>query len=125
MLLSAVWTLILTAPIHCRGSIGEQVLEYYVHFSQSVPMKKQTHLHLGYAEGEYIFSKFSFLGELFNFTAQINNSFIEEFINKSTIFTLRLVNPLSACLLGFHCKCVSLYCLWSTAARRCCPQALR
>ncbi len=23
--LSAVWTLILTAPIHCRGSIGEQV----------------------------------------------------------------------------------------------------
>ncbi len=24
--LSAVWTLILTAPIHCRGSIGEQVL---------------------------------------------------------------------------------------------------
>ncbi len=26
MLLSAVWTLILTAPIHCRGSIGEQVM---------------------------------------------------------------------------------------------------
>ncbi len=25
MFLSAVWTLILTAPIHCRGSIGEQV----------------------------------------------------------------------------------------------------
>ncbi len=24
--LSAVWTLILTAPIHCRGSIGEQVI---------------------------------------------------------------------------------------------------
>ncbi len=24
--LSAVWTLILTAPIHCRGSIGEQVM---------------------------------------------------------------------------------------------------
>ncbi len=24
--LSAVWTLILTAPIHCRGSIGEQVV---------------------------------------------------------------------------------------------------
>ncbi len=23
--LSAVWTLILTAPIYCRGSIGEQV----------------------------------------------------------------------------------------------------
>ncbi len=25
MFLSAVWTLILTAPIHCRGSTGEQV----------------------------------------------------------------------------------------------------
>ncbi len=25
MLLSAVWTLILTAPIHCRASIAEQV----------------------------------------------------------------------------------------------------
>ncbi len=24
--LSAVWTLILTAPIHCRGAIGEQVM---------------------------------------------------------------------------------------------------
>ncbi len=26
MFLSAVWTLILMAPIHCRGSIGEQVM---------------------------------------------------------------------------------------------------
>ncbi len=26
MFLSAVWTLIVTAPIHCRGSIGEQVM---------------------------------------------------------------------------------------------------
>ncbi len=24
--LSAIWTLILTAPIHCRASIGEQVM---------------------------------------------------------------------------------------------------
>ncbi len=30
MFLSAVWTLILTAPIHCRGSIGEQVIDCYV-----------------------------------------------------------------------------------------------
>ncbi len=29
MFLSAVWTLILTAPIHCRGSITEQVMECY------------------------------------------------------------------------------------------------
>ncbi len=27
MFLSAVWTLILMAPIQCRGSIGEQVME--------------------------------------------------------------------------------------------------
>ncbi len=26
MSLSDVWTLILTAPIHCNGSIGEQVM---------------------------------------------------------------------------------------------------
>ncbi len=44
MFLSAVWTLILTAPIHCRGSIGEQVI---LNFSKSVLMKKQTHLQLG------------------------------------------------------------------------------
>ncbi len=26
MCLSAVWTLILTAPIHCRGSYGQQIM---------------------------------------------------------------------------------------------------
>jgi len=41
MLLSAVWTLILTAPIHCRASIGETVMQCYIYL-----MKKQTHLHL-------------------------------------------------------------------------------
>ncbi len=51
MFLSAVWTLILTAPIHCRASI-------------SVLMEIQSHLHLGWPEGE-ICSKISFLGELF------------------------------------------------------------
>ncbi len=40
--LSAVWTLMMTAPIHCRGSIGEQVI--MLHFSKSGPMKKQTDL---------------------------------------------------------------------------------
>ncbi len=35
-----------------------------LNFSKSVPMIKQTHLHLGWPEGEQIF-KFSFLGELF------------------------------------------------------------
>ncbi len=41
MFLSAVWTLILTAPIHCRWSIGEQVM---LKFSKSVLMKKLTPL---------------------------------------------------------------------------------
>ncbi len=30
MFLSAAWTLILTAPIHCRGSNGEQVMQCYI-----------------------------------------------------------------------------------------------
>ncbi len=30
MFLSAVWTLILTAPIHCRASISEQVMQCYI-----------------------------------------------------------------------------------------------
>ncbi len=60
MLLLAVWTLILTAPIHCRGSIDDVML----HFSKSVSMKKQTRLHLGWPEIKFIFSTFfSFLGK--------------------------------------------------------------
>ncbi len=49
MFLSAVWTLILTAPIHCRGSIAKDLI---LNFSKSVLMKKQTHQHLGWPEGE-------------------------------------------------------------------------
>ncbi len=30
MFLSVVWTLILTAPIHCRWSTGEQVMKCYI-----------------------------------------------------------------------------------------------
>ncbi len=41
----------LTAPIHCRGSIGEQVMQC----SKSVPMKKQTHLHLEHFQQIFIF----------------------------------------------------------------------
>ncbi len=43
------WTLILMAPIHFRGSL------IMIHFSKSVLMKKQTHLHLWWPEGEYFF----------------------------------------------------------------------
>ncbi len=52
MFLSAVWTLILTAPIHCKGSICEQVM--YWHFSKSVLMKKQTHLHFGFRDWGWV-----------------------------------------------------------------------
>ncbi len=34
MFLSAVWTLILTAPIHCGGSTGEQVMLCFMQFLQ-------------------------------------------------------------------------------------------
>ncbi len=41
MFLSAVWTLIPTAPINCRGFTGEQVIPV-----DSVTMKKQTGLRM-------------------------------------------------------------------------------
>ncbi len=49
MFLSAVWTLILTAPIHWRGSNGEEVIK--LNFLKYVPTKKQTHLHIGWHDG--------------------------------------------------------------------------
>ncbi len=55
--LSAVWTLILMAPIHCIGSIAEQVM---LNFSKSVLMKKQTHLHLKVSQ---FLTNIFFLGE--------------------------------------------------------------
>ncbi len=51
MFLSAVWTLILTAPIHYGGYIEEQEMLRYI--SPNL-MKKQTHLHLGWPEGVFI-----------------------------------------------------------------------
>ncbi len=54
MFLSNFWTLILTAPIHCIASVGEQVMQCYISLNL---MKKQTHLDLGWPEGEDIFSK--------------------------------------------------------------------
>ncbi len=54
---SAVWTLILTAPIHCRESIGGQMMECYI--SPNL-MKKQTRI-----LDDLRVSTFSFLGGLF------------------------------------------------------------
>ncbi len=45
MFLSAVWSLILTAPIHCRASIAETLMQW--HISTNL-MKKQTHPNLGW-----------------------------------------------------------------------------
>ncbi len=63
MCLSAVWTLILMAPIHCRGSIVN-----LIHLSKSLYIQKLTHLHLkscfsAHSHSEFIFS--TFLAELF------------------------------------------------------------
>ncbi len=44
----SVWTLILTAPIHCRGSL----VNAWCNFSKSVPIKKQTYLHI-WSEGDF------------------------------------------------------------------------
>ncbi len=66
MYLSAVWTLILMAPIHCRGWARD--VRHI--FSKSVLMKKQTHIHLGWTEGEDISVNYNLF-----------NSFIFYFMN--------------------------------------------
>ncbi len=48
-----VWTLILTAPIHCRGSIGEQ------NVPKSVLMKKRTWMAWGWIKVQQIFISIS------------------------------------------------------------------
>ncbi len=67
MFLSAVWTLILTAPIHCRASIAETVMQCYI--SPNL-MKKQTHLHLGWPKD--IFQQIKFFG----WTIPLSNCFV-------------------------------------------------
>ncbi len=54
---------------HSDGTHSLQGIHWWasdimLHFSKSVPMKKQTHLHLAWHDGDYNFSKCSFLGEL-------------------------------------------------------------
>ncbi len=54
MLLSAVWILILTAPVHYGWSIGEKVTQCYI--------SPNLHLYRGWTEGEDIFHKLSIFG---------------------------------------------------------------
>ncbi len=57
MFLSAVWTLVLTAPIHCRGSIGEQFLQIL-----DRPSTFSAHFHIGNITDELpIWIQYSFL----------------------------------------------------------------
>ncbi len=104
--LSAVWTLILTAPIHCRGSICEHLWSI---FSKSVLMKKQTHLHLEWSGGEYIFSKFSFFFKLFFYLNRkdtylksnfLNDKFQEQHVNLKNVIQLHV-----ACWMLHQCIC--------------------
>ncbi len=61
MFLSAVWTLILTAPIHCRGCIGE-ASDGILHFFKSVPWTNKLIYILGWPECEYIFQHIFIFG---------------------------------------------------------------
>ncbi len=76
MFLSAVWTLILTAPIHCRASIAETLMQR--HISTNL-MKKQTHPNLEWTEGECISSTFwvnySRIQSLFKMKMKLNLKF--------------------------------------------------
>ncbi len=52
------------------GTHSPQMIHWWasdvmLNFSKSAPVQKTTHLNLGWPEAEYIFSKFSFLGEPF------------------------------------------------------------
>ncbi len=51
MFLSAVWSLILTAPIHCSASIAESWISSNIFYISSTPR-----LHLDWPKGEYIFT---------------------------------------------------------------------
>ncbi len=64
MFLSAVWTPILTAPIHCRASIAEALMDCYTFSKSTEETNSSTSTLLGSHEGEIIFSNFSFLVEL-------------------------------------------------------------
>ncbi len=71
---------------HSDGTHSLQRIHWWesdmmVNFSKSVLMKRQNHLHLGWPEGESIFSRFLLLGELFLLG---NILFLFRFIHHST-----------------------------------------
>ncbi len=61
---------------HSDGTHSLQRIRWWesdvmLHFSKSVLMKKQTHLNLRCSEDEYIFSIFSFWGQLFHYVIDV------------------------------------------------------
>ncbi len=70
--LSAVWTLILTAPIHCRGSTGEG--DVMLNLSKSVMTKKQTYFN--FLEVHILF----FVVNAYNFNIDVLNLRVSELL---------------------------------------------
>ncbi len=64
MFFSAVWTLILTAPIHCRGSLVSKW--WNATFLQICSDEERISSTSRWPESEDIFSRFKFLGDFFN-----------------------------------------------------------
>ncbi len=106
MFLSAVWALILTAPIHCRGSIGEQVI---LHFSKSVLMKKQINLHLGWPQGEYIFVNYSFKSLHFSTSSTQKNILFIDMNIKCLFIQMFICN---------RCRLLSVHSSFNSTERR-------
>ncbi len=85
--LSAVWTLILMAPIQYRGSIGEQVMSC---ISPNLFQWRNKRIYIldGLRSG-YISSAFSFLGELF-----LYGTHFQCFHSKETVCFLNAVSQI-------------------------------
>ncbi len=88
MFLSDVWTLILTAPIHCRASIAEQVMKCYISTNQ---MKKQTHLWLHHYFVYYRYLLVSHEKCLLNLS-NISRNFFRFWKWTTSIFTSKVAN---------------------------------
>ncbi len=60
-----LWCFISCLDSHSDGTHSLQMIQcvsdVMLNFSKSVPMKKQTQIHIGWPKGKYIFSKCSFL----------------------------------------------------------------
>ncbi len=69
-------TLILTAPIHCKGSIGEQVIECQIS-PNLFQLRNELIYILDGLRLNIFFSTFLFLGELFFYYANVNIPFLD------------------------------------------------